>query len=131
MKTKNNPKVIADTCVWIEFFRTKSEMSNRMRDLIASSSVAGTGLIIAELLQGIKSNKEREIIIDIFNTIEYLEITKDIWTESGILSRKLRSLGKTIPLSDIIIACCAKKHQYQIFTIDKHFQAITDIKIIS
>ncbi len=131
MKTKNNPKVIADTCVWIEFFRTKSEMSNRMRDLIASSSVAGTGSIIAELLQGIKSNKEREIIIDIFNTIEYLEITKDIWTESGILSRKLRSLGKTIPLSDIVIACCAKKHQYQIFTIDKHFQAITDIKIIS
>ncbi len=131
MKTKNNPKVIADTCVWIEFFRTKSEMSNRMRDLIASSSVAGTGLIIAELLQGIKTNKEREIITDIFNTIEYLEITKDIWIESGMLSRKLRSLGKTIPLSDIVIACCARKYQYQIFTIDNHFQAITDIKIIS
>ncbi len=131
MKTKNNPKVIADTCVWIEFFRTKSEISNRLKDLIASNSVAGTGIIVAELLQGIKTNKEREIIIDIFNTIEYLEITKDIWIESGILSRKLRSLGKTIPLSYIIIACCAKKHQYQIFTIDKHFQAITDIKIIS
>ncbi len=130
MKTKNNSKVIADTCIWIEFFRTKSKISNRMRDLLASNSVAGTGIIIAELLQGIKADKERDIIIDIFNTFEYLEITKDIWIESGILARKLRSLGKTIPLSDIIIACCAKKHQYQIFTIDKHFKAITGIKII-
>ena len=88
------------------------------------------GIIIAELLQGIRISKEREIIIEIFNTIEYLEITKDIWLEAGNLARKLRSHGKTIPLSDIIIACCAKKRKYQIFTIDKHFQIIPDIKII-
>ena len=129
MKTENNPKVIADTCVWIEFFRTKSETSNRLRDLIAHSSVVGIGIIIAELLQGITVNKERKIIIDIFNTIEYLEVTKDIWIEAGILSKKLRSLGKIIPLSDIIIACCAKKHQCQIFTIDQHFQVIPDLNI--
>jgi len=130
MKTENNPKVIADTCIWIEFFRTKSEISNRLRDLISKNLVAGIGIIIAELLQGIKTNKEREIIKEIFNTIEYLEITKDIWLESGNLARELRSQGKTVPLSDIIIACCAKKQKYQIFTIDKHFQIIPDIEII-
>ncbi len=129
MKTKNNPKVIADTCIWVEFFRTKSEISNCLRDLIASNLVAGVGIIIAELLQGTKTNKEREIITDIFNTLEYVEITKDIWIESGTLARKLRSEGKTIPFSDIIIACCAKKHQHQIFTIDKHFHAIHDIEL--
>ena len=130
MKTGNNPKVIADTCVWIEFFRTKSEISNRLRDLIANSSVVGTGIIIAELIQGTTANKEREIIIDIFNTLDYLDITKDIWIDAGILSKKLRSLGKTIPLSDIIIACCATKYRCQIFTIDHHFQAIPDLKVI-
>lgn len=131
MKTKNNPKVIADTCIWVEFFRTKSETSNCLRDLISNNLVAGVGIIIAELLQGIKTNKEHEIVLDVFNTIEYLEITKDIWIEAGMLSRKLRSQGKTIPLSDITIACCAKKHQYQVFTIDNHFHAIQDINSIS
>lgn len=130
MKTKSNRKVIADTCIWVEFFRTKSEISSCLRDLISNNHVAGVGIIIAELLQGIKTNKERDIIIDIFNTIEYIEITQDIWIESGILARKLRSLGKTIPLSDIVIACCAKKHKFQIFTIDKHFQAIPDINYL-
>ncbi|KKO19786.1 MAG: hypothetical protein BROFUL_01513 [Candidatus Brocadia fulgida] len=51
--------------------------------------------------------------------------------KAGMLSRKLRSQGKTIPLSDITIACCAKKHQYQVFTIDNHFHAIQDINNIS
>ena len=130
MKTLNKPYVIADTCIWVEFFRTTSLISERLRDLISNNFVASVGIIIAELLQGIKANKEREVIIGIFNTIEYLEITRDIWIASGDLAKELRTQGKTIPLSDILIACCAKKHQYQIFTIDKHFQDIPDIKII-
>lgn len=130
MRTKNNPKVIADTCIWVEFFRTKSETSNCLRDLIANNLVAGVGIIIAELLQGIKTHREHEIVLDVFNVIEYLEITKDVWIEAGMLSRRLRSQGKTIPLSDITIACCAKKHQYQVFTIDNHFHAIQDITSI-
>ncbi len=130
MKKKNNLKVIADTCIWVEFFRTKSSISNRLRDLISNNLVACVGIIIAELLQGIKTNREREIITEIFDTIEYLEMTREIWIESGNLARELRSHGKTIPLSDIIIACCAKKHQYQIFTIDKHFKHISNIEVI-
>ncbi|GAB60806.1 MAG: PIN domain-containing protein [Candidatus Jettenia sp.] len=86
---------------------------------------------MAELLQGIKTNKEYEIVLDVFNTIEYLEITKDIWIEAGMLSKKLRLQGKTIPLSDITIACCAKKYKYQVFTIDNHFHTIQDINSIS
>lgn len=130
MKTKNNTKVIADTCIWVEFFRTKSEISNRLRGLISNNLVVSVGIIIAELLQGIRTNKEHEIIIDIFNTIDYLEITREIWIESGNLAKELRAHGKIIPFSDIIIACCAKKYRYQIFTIDKHFQMVPNIKVV-
>ena len=126
---KSNPKVIADTCVWIEFFRTKSEISNRLRDLIANNLVVGTGIILAELLQVTKTSKEQDIVINIFDTLEYIEITKKLWIESGNLASKLRSSGKTIPLSDIILACCAREHQLHIFTIDKHFQDIPGINL--
>ncbi len=129
MNMMNNPKVIADTCIWIEFFRTKSEISNRLRKLIANNLVVGTGIIIAELLQGTKTSKEQDIVINIFDTLEYIEITKKLWIESGNLASKLRSIGKTIPLSDILLACCAREHQLQIFTIDKHFQEIPNIKL--
>jgi hypothetical protein len=130
MRTKNSSKVIVDTCIWIEFFRTKSTISNRLRDLISSNLVAGVGIILAELLQGVKTKKEHGIITDIFDAIEYLEVTRDIWIEAGNLARKLRADGKTIPISDIIIACSAKQHRYQIFTIDKHFQMIPGTNIL-
>ncbi len=51
MNMGNNSTVIADTCIWIEFFRTKSKNSNRMKNLIANNLVVGTGIILAELLQ--------------------------------------------------------------------------------
>ena len=127
---KNNLKVIVDTCIWIEYFRSKSTISNRLKDLISNNLVVGAGVVLAELLQGIKTNKEQKIIIDAFNSFEYIETTKDLWIESGKLAGELRSLGKTIPLSDIILACCAKKYQYHIFTIDKHFKDIPEIKVI-
>ena len=129
MNMKPNPKVIADTCIWIEFFRTKSETSNRLKSLIANHLVIGTGIILAELLQGIKTSKEQEIVIDIFNTIEYIEITKALWIKSGNLASVLRSQGKSIPLSDIVIASCAREHQMLIFTIDKHFNDIPHVKL--
>jgi hypothetical protein len=126
---KPNQKVIADSCIWIEFFRTKSETSNRLKSLIANHLVVGTGIILAELLQGSKTSKEQEIVIDIFNTIEYIEITKALWIESGNLANELRAQGKSIPLSDIIIACCAREHQMQIFTIDRHFNDIPHVML--
>ena len=129
MNIKSNPKVIVDTCIWIEFFRTKSEISNRLRDLIANNLVVGTGIILAELLQGTKTSKEQDIVINIFDTLEYIEITKKLWIESGNLACELRSNGKAIPLSDIMLACCAREHQLHIFTIDKHFQDIPGINL--
>ena len=126
----NPPKIIADTCIWIDFFRTKSATSNRMKELLADNLIAGAGIILAELLQGAKANREREIVTDIFQAIDYFEITKDIWTEAGKLAAELRSQGKTIPLSDIILACCAQKYNCDIFTIDKHFQDIPGVKLI-
>lgn len=131
MSAINNQKVIADTCIWIEFFRTRSEISNLLKDLISKNLVVSNGIIIAELLQGVKTSRAKDIVMDTFNVFEYIEITKELWLESGNLARKLRSKGKTIPLSDVIIACCAKKHQYRIFTIDKHFQDIPGINLFA
>ena len=123
-------KVIADTCVWIDFFRSKSEISNHIRRLISDNQIVSTGVIVSELLQGVRGKKEAEVIIEIFNTLDYVEMTKDLWIEAGNIAAKLRSKGKTIPLSDISIACCAKKHGYKILTFDRHFQDIPEVDLI-
>lgn len=130
MIMNNNQKIIADTCMWIEFFRTKSEVSGQMCMFIADNQIVGTGTIIAELLQGVRGEKERNVIVEIFSTLDYIEMTQDLWIDAGNIARELRSNGKTIPLSDISIACCAKEYDYKIFTIDKHFKEIPDVRLV-
>jgi len=122
-------KVIADTSIWIEYFRSKSTNSNRMRSLISNDKVVVCGIILAELLQGAKGKKEKKSIEDIFNTLEYAEMTKETWIETGAVSKKLRMAGKTIPLSDVSIACIAKHNNFSIFTIDKHFNDIPGVEL--
>ncbi len=124
-----NDKVIIDTCLWIEFFRSKSELSDRVKALIRDKQVAGTGIILSELLQGARGEKERNVISTIFTSLEYIEMTRDLWIKTGSLAGKLRSLGKTIPLSDISIACCAMEKGYRVFTIDRHFLDIPEAKL--
>ncbi|MCP4042336.1 MAG: PIN domain-containing protein [Gammaproteobacteria bacterium] len=124
-----NDKVIIDTCLWIEFFRSKSELSDRVKALIRDKQVAGTGIILSELLQGARGEKERNIISTIFSSLEYIEMTRELWIKAGTLAGKLRSQGKTIPLSDISIACCAMENDYRVFTIDKHFQDIPEANL--
>ncbi len=123
-------KVIADTCVWIDFFRSKSETSTRLSQLIADNQVAGTGVILSELLQGVRGTKEKDVIIEIFDTLDYLEMTKDLWIETGSIAARLRSKGKTIPLSDISVVCCAKKYGHRILTFDRHFQEIPEADLV-
>ena len=130
MAINKEKKIIADTCVWIDFFRSRSETSNHLRQLIADNQIAGTGVILSELLQGVRGKKERDVIIEIFDTLDYVEMTKDLWIEAGSIAARLRSKGKTIPLSDISIACCAKEHGYRILTFDRHFQEIPETDLV-
>lgn len=51
--------IIADTSVWIEFFRNeKSSISIHFQRLLRSDRVALTDMVLAEILQGIKATTE-------------------------------------------------------------------------
>jgi len=126
---KKDRIVIVDTCIWIEFFRGGNIISENLRQLITQERVSGTGVVLSELLQGAKSNREQSAIMEIFDFIDYVEMTRITWIEVGKLSARLRAAGKTIPLSDISVACCALKANYLIYTIDSHFLEIPGIHL--
>ncbi|MDX8399125.1 MAG: hypothetical protein R8K20_02625 [Gallionellaceae bacterium] len=48
------------------------------------------------------------MIKDAFDALEYVEMTKEVWLETGIVSKNLRHSGLTIPLSDISITCLVR-----------------------
>ena len=118
-------KIIADTSVWIEFFRNEnSPVSDYLKQLLRSGQVALTGMVLAEILQGIKLSREARLVRNKLESLPFVETDRRIWLHAGEISATLRKKGLTIPLSDIIIASAAIIEGYEIFTIDPHFEKI-------
>jgi predicted nucleic acid-binding protein len=115
--------VLIDTCAWIDFLRyQEGELGNQVAALIENEHAAICGVIAAELLQGVKSEKQRQQIELLINTVAYLEMQEFDWMNAGKLLQELRSQGVTLPLTDAVIAVIAQRHQVSVLTMDKHFQ---------
>jgi predicted nucleic acid-binding protein len=121
--------VLADTSVWIEFFKTGSATGKKLEALIIKNSVRICGVILFELMQGVKSGPEKSKISDALSNIRYLEMTKSLWHKSADISASLKKKGLTLPLSDIFIASIAIEHNLSVFTLDKHFEQIPGVTI--
>ena len=123
-------KIIADTCVWIEFFRNPdSELTLHLKEHIKERKVVMVGMVLSEILQGIRTKKEAVRVKESLKRLPYLEVTRDAWEKAGELSRDLRRRGTTIPLSDMIIASLAIAGGCEVLTVDPHFQHVPGLKL--
>jgi predicted nucleic acid-binding protein len=127
-------KVLIDTSVWIDFFRKTEPVYSFVMQLIAGERVCSAGIIIAELMQGAKSEKELTVLKDFIHVFEILPESSKIWQTAGELSFHLRRKGKTIGLSDCFIAVSAREGNAAILTMDNHFEMMKSeakIRLIS
>jgi tRNA(fMet)-specific endonuclease VapC len=125
-----NTGIIVDTCVWIEFFREpESALTLHLKSLLRERKVIMVGMVMAELLQGVKTSKEANLVEQNLGKLPYLEIARDIWITAGKMSASLRNTGYTIPLSDLIIAAMALSGNHEIFTVDQHFNKIVGLRL--
>jgi len=121
--------VIVDTSVLIDFLKGEDQVFNAVTRLLEKKHIAITGIIIAELLQGIKNTKEEQIIAELLTGIEIFEADTALWIKAGRLSASLRRKGINLPLTDVVIATLAIEHNFSVFTLDKHFEQIPGVKI--
>jgi predicted nucleic acid-binding protein len=121
--------VLVDTSVLIEFFKGSKDISEAVSELLQENRVATTGIVIAELLQGMKNTKEELSFVGLLEGTHTVEVTNDIWIKAGKTALALRKNGITLPLTDIAIASLAITHDLSVFTLDKHFGQIPEVEL--
>ena len=121
--------VIVDTSVFIDFLKGSDKIAKEVTNLLETNRVISTGIIIAELMQGIKKPNEEERIEDLLTGVTLLEISNPLWIKAGRLSSSLRRRGINIPLTDTAIAILAVNYDLYIFTLDNHFAQIPNLKL--
>lgn len=124
MVTNVLDKVLVDTSAWIEFFRKKEPCFGAVSGLMDEGRICCSGLILAELIQGAKSNRELEVLRDFRHVFEFLDESVDLWQAAGELSHSLKRKGKSVGLSDCYLAVSARKRKVKLFTLDRQFDVI-------
>jgi predicted nucleic acid-binding protein len=122
--------VIADTCVWIEYFRGEPALSEKLETLIKRDAVSICGIVLYELFQGLKDEIEKSAVEEAFKGLRYREMHEDTWKAAGVLAKELKRTGITLPPSDIFLAQISIENNCKIFTIDSHFKKIPGISLL-
>ena len=122
--------VLVDTSIWIEYFnKPESNTGKSLENLLKKGKVVIAGIILTELLQGAKIEREFESILESMSALPFLETTLNAWIQSGRISFLLRKKGITIPITDLVIASLSLENNCKIFTLDIHFSKIPNINI--
>jgi len=124
MATEGLGKVLIDTSAWIDFFRKKGPTFSAVAKLLEERRICSAGLIVAELMQGVKSEKELSVIREFSSVFDFFPETLQTWEQAGELSFAMRKKGVTIGLSDCYIAILAHDNDVLLLTLDAHFKLI-------
>jgi predicted nucleic acid-binding protein len=122
------PSVLADSSVLIEFFRPggRKEVHEEVGLLLDKGHLAVCGIIISELLQGVRS-EERGPLQDLLQEAEYLELSRMDFESAGEACNLLRRKGQKIPITDALIASLCIRLKTPLYTLDSHFNQFSGL----
>jgi predicted nucleic acid-binding protein len=127
-------KVLVDTSAWIEFFHRIEPCHSIVLQLMSQERICTMGIIVAELMQGAKSEKELAVLRDFVYVFPFLSDLRESWQAAGEFSFRLRRNGKAIGLADCYIAVVARTEGVSILSLDHHFEMMKDdigIKLVN
>jgi len=118
-------RVLIDTSVWIAYFKNShKQLIEKVDDVLTHGSVYVPKVVIAELIQGAKTDKDSAVIEEFVNAFAVIDQTADTWLKAGRLSFLMKKKGSTVHIIDCYIAILANEHNCSILSLDEHFRSI-------
>lgn len=116
--------ILVDTTVWIDFFRGEDTAQVRTLERVISEreDVCVCGVILTEVLQGIRVDKDYTAVSTQFESFLYLPMGQMTFKKAAEMYRTLRRRGVTIRNAvDCMIAAVAIDHDIPLLHNDRDF----------
>ena len=121
--------IIFDTSVWIEHLKNNSKFFSITSELLENREVLAVDCIFGELLQGVKHEIEKDIILNYWAHLPKI-FNENIIIEAGEYSAKNKLLDHGVGLIDAIILMYGIKSNSKIWTLDNKFLRIIPRELI-
>jgi len=121
--------IIADTSIWIEFFKANEPYYTHLRSLLEKREVCVLSPIFGELLQGVKSKHEKRIIMQYWEYLPKYE-DNDLMIKAGEYSFENKFISKGVGLIDASIIVTAIENNLKIWTLDDKLKRVITNELI-
>jgi hypothetical protein len=122
--------VIVDTDILITAYNQKSSPERaELSRLVESGEAATTGIILAEVLRGARSDLEYDEMTEELLAMQYVEGGQEAWLAAARILYDLKRAGQIIPLADAIIAAEALLSESTVYGHDEHFRRVPGLRI--
>lgn len=119
--------IVADTSVWIDYFRGVAAPHTDLLDYeLQNSQIVIGDLIIAELLQGFRSERDFKTVLQIVERLQYRDfVGKPIAIKAAQNYRLLKSQGITVRKTiDVLIATFCIENNFDLIHNDRDFDVM-------
>ena len=117
--------IVVDSSVWIEYLRAPgSEHGRALDSLLDRKEALVTGVVIAEVVQGVRPDRQRTAVAGYLLRLPYSDLSKDGWLQVGELAYQMRKQGQTPGLADLAIASVAIEGGHELYTLDADFDRV-------
>ena len=124
--------ILVESSVFVQAQRLpESREARELAALMSSGEAAVTGPVIMEYLRGARSPNELDFLAERLVSIDYVEIDQQAWVTAGRLSSRLMRAGETMSDLDVAIAAAAIRHDVPLYTLDRGFTRIPELKLYS
>ena len=121
--------IVVDSSVWIDYFNGEETRQTLLLDAILGSEPVVVGdLILAEVLQGFRSDRDARRALDAMSTLVFEPMVgRDIALASARNYRALRARGVTVRKTiDMLIATWCMEHRHTLLHSDRDFEPIRE-----
>ena len=122
--------VLADSSYYIRALRESRDPFRSLALAAATRDLVVCAVVRCEVGRGIKSPGVLKRFQAVWNVMVNVPTDNRLWEEVEATLWQLDRQGIVLPLTDVVIACCAQRADAVVLTYDQHFAQIPGVRAV-
>ncbi len=123
--------VLVDSSFYIRCLREGQDPLRLLAMTAAARDLAVCGIVRCEVGRGLLEPRLRAKFQDFWDVMLNVPTDNRLWSQAEQTLWELDRKGVTLPLTDVVIACSARRIGAVVLTHDKHFNEIPGLSVIN
>lgn len=123
--------VLADSSFYIGLMRQGQDPLRALALAAASRDLAVCGIVRGEVGRALRPMERLQRFQRFWNVMINIPTDNQLWAAVEETAWKLDRKGTVLPLTDLVIACCAQRIGAVVLTYDHHFSQIPGVRAVS